>query len=472
MGSSFKVIGGCTAGSLFEGLSNPVAGVVVGVIATVLVQSSSTTTSIVVSLVGADAMTVPIAIPIIMGANVGTSVTNTLVSFGQIDDMDAFERAFAGATVHDMFNFLSVAVILPIEVIFHPLELITDAWKPAEVEEGEAWEGPVKQWVAPLVKRVINANKDVIKLVAKGEATCADIYADDEITGLIKCSNVYNPFSGTESKVCPLFYKEGASQSDDMASGSVVLLLSIIGLCICLVGLVKVLSAMVLSSSQAAIKKATNVHPLIAMLVGCAVTILVQSSSITTSVLTPLVGLDIIKIEQMFPLTLGANIGTTFTALMASMVSSKPESVQIALCHLLFNVFGILIWYPIPWMRQWPMRGARQLGKMTRAFRLFPIVYIVFAFVVVPAILLGISELFAAGGAFVVIGVLLLLVVVGLFVKTMWFFYKQDGWTVVLKALEARQAKSDFYEQLPQTIRSYRSRMRGEIIAATQELER
>lgn len=57
------------------------------------------------------------AIPIVMGANIGTSVTNTLVSIGQITDVGDFRRAFAGATVHDMFNWLAVIVLLPIEVL-------------------------------------------------------------------------------------------------------------------------------------------------------------------------------------------------------------------------------------------------------------------------------------------------------------------------------------------------------------------
>ena len=57
------------------------------------------------------------AIPIVMGANIGTSVTNTIVSLGQITDKDDFRRAFAGATVHDIFNWLSVFVLLPLEII-------------------------------------------------------------------------------------------------------------------------------------------------------------------------------------------------------------------------------------------------------------------------------------------------------------------------------------------------------------------
>ena len=56
------------------------------------------------------------AIPMIMGANIGTSVTNTIVSLGQAGDRNQFRRAFGGATVHDMFNWLCVLVLLPLEL--------------------------------------------------------------------------------------------------------------------------------------------------------------------------------------------------------------------------------------------------------------------------------------------------------------------------------------------------------------------
>lgn len=469
MGGSFKVLGGCTAGAMFDGLSNPIAGLMVGILATVLVQSSSTSTSIVVSLVGADAMTVPVAIPVIMGANIGTSVTNTLVSFGQVNDDDEFERAFAGATVHDMFNFLSVAVLLPIELIFHPLLHMTEAMKPEDVDDGEKWEGPIKQWVAPLVKRVLNANKDIIKDVAKGTTTCSKIYAEiaenaataehGDSKGLIKCGDVLNPFTMTESKICPAFYTENASKSDDMAAGGVCLFISIIGLCVCLFCLVKVLQSIVMSSSTALIKRATNINPYFAMIIGVGVTLLVQSSSITTSVLTPLVGLDIVTLEQMFPLTLGANIGTTGTALLASMVSTKPESVQIALCHLFFNIFGILIWFPIPAMRNVPIAAARKLGELTRQYKGFPVIYILFAFVMVPAVLLGVSTMYDKGGPYVVIGVFLTIALVVLFLRVLYWFKKEDGMQKVTTRLAEHQEKVQFRKDLKTTIESIEERL-------------
>jgi sodium-dependent phosphate cotransporter len=208
------------------------------------------------------------------------------------------------------------------------------------------------------------------------------------------------------------------------------------------------------------IKRATDINPYLAMLVGIGVTILVQSSSITTSVLTPLVGMDIIKLEQMLPLTLGANIGTTGTALLASMVSDKPESVQIALCHLFFNIFGILIWFPAPFMRQFPLRAARQLRWITRQYKAFPAFYILFMFVVAPGIFLGISQLFTTGGAYVVIGVFLLIALSLMVIRVLYFFVRQDGWTVFAAKLQSWQKNTEFKRDLMGKVEALEEKVR------------
>ena len=145
---------------------------------------------------------------------------------------------------------------------------------------------------------------------------------------------------------------------------------------------------------------------------------------------------------------------------MASMVSSKPEAVQIALCHLFFNIFGILIWYPIPWMRQWPLKGATTLGKMTRTFRGTPAVYILVMFVVFPLVFLGIAEIFQSGGAFVVIGWFVVVFLVALAARTLYFVKRQNGWNRILESLTKRQAQADFYEKLPQTIAEIQEKLR------------
>merc|ERR1712226_601544 len=173
-----KVMSGCKAGELFGDDTNPIAGLMVGILATVLLQSSSTTTSIIVSLVGGDDGTISVdqGIYMIMGANIGTSVTNTIVAMGQMGDGDQLERAFAGATVHDMFNFLCVATLFPIEVITHYLYYFTKIMLPNTVDDGDKWEGPIKKFVSPLTKKIIIPNKSVIKNISLDISTCSSFY--------------------------------------------------------------------------------------------------------------------------------------------------------------------------------------------------------------------------------------------------------------------------------------------------------
>ena len=84
-------------------------------------------------------------------------------------------------------------------------------------------------------------------------------------------------------------------------------------------------------------QKVLGMHPVLSIIYGMLMTIAVQSSSITTSTLTPLVALDIITLEQMLPLTLGANIGTTCTAFIASVVSGSQDAIQVSRLPLFFN---------------------------------------------------------------------------------------------------------------------------------------
>jgi sodium-dependent phosphate cotransporter len=140
----------------------------------------------------------------------------------------------------------------------------------------------------------------------------------------------------------------------------------------------------------------------------------------------------------MLPLTLGANIGTTVTAMIASLVSLKFNAVQIALCHLCFNIFGILIWFPIPIMRRVPLNGARLLGLYASYFRWVPVVYILVAFVLIPLICLGMSALFNASVAGGVVLLLLLLGAFGVF-EYFWLIGYPKGNALCYKVLSEEQ---------------------------------
>jgi solute carrier family 34 (sodium-dependent phosphate cotransporter) len=463
LGSGAKVMGGCAAGSLFGDETNPVAGLMVGILATVLLQSSSTTTSIIVSLVGAGSVSVKQGIYMVMGSNIGTSVTNTIVALGQMGDGDQLERAFAGATVHDMFNFMTVAVLFPIEVITGYLYYLTLACvKNFSTQDGDKWEGPIKKVIAPLADLVIVANKDVVDSVAQG-GSCNDFYP-------IVCDNLDEPtYSTCEAGLigcnkandkCPAFFQATADQGDDQLSGFCAFLLGLIILFVCLFGMVKVLQKMLLGMSTRIIYKATNINGYLAMLIGMGITILVQSSSITTSTFTPLVGLGVIRLEQMYPLTLGANVGTTITALLAALLSTT-EAMQVALAHLFFNLTGIVIWYPIPFLRQVPIHAARQLGRGTRIWRGFPIAYIIVMFFLVELLLLGLSALFTNGAiGLTVLGSMVTVVLFAILVWSVYWWRWQGGKDKCYNCMVERQKRHEANRDLPDDMEFLKNKIR------------
>lgn len=132
----------------------------------------------------------------------------------------------------------------------------------------------------------------------------------------------------------------------------------------------------------------------LAIVIGALLTILVQSSSIFTSTLTPLVGIGVVTLERMYPLTLGSNIGTTFTAILSSLAQESETiklSMQVSMCHLFFNISGIILWYPIPFLRRVPIAMARKLGNTTAKYRWFAVLYLLMAFFIAPALVFAIS---------------------------------------------------------------------------------
>ena len=466
LGSGAKVMSGCKAGELFGDDTNPIAGLMVGILATVLLQSSSTTTSIIVSLVGS-AITVDQGIYMVMGANIGTSVTNTIVAMGQMGDGDQLERAFAGATVHDMFNFMSVAIMLPLEVITGYLKHLTHAMtKGANPRDDEKWEGPIKKLVAPLGDKVIIANKKVATTIALGDAECEDFYpmhcdpaidpptysSCDKKFGLIACDK--------EDGWCPAFFQPDATAKDDKVAGGVVFFIGIVIIFTCLLGLVAILQKMLLGLSTRIVYKATDVNGYIAIAIGAGITVVVQSSSITTSTLTPLVGMGALRLEQMFPLTLGANIGTTMTGIMAALVSDSVKSLQVALAHLMFNVTGIAIFYPLPQMRAIPLFAARRLGKATRVWRGFPILYIAVMFVLMPLFFLGLSALFEKDSkGFRVLGSFIVIILGFILAYVTYWCYYQNGREKCTNCMAARERKRVTIRDLPDDIEYLKTKM-------------
>ena len=328
--------------------------------------------------------------------------------------------------------------------------------------------GPVKKLVSPLGAKVIKSNKDIIKDIAKGKGSCDDgdgfypiicdpgtpTYDTCERVGLISCDK--------KTGDCPAFFQADASAKDDKVSGGVVFFIAIIILFVCLIALVTVLQKMLLGVSTRIIYKATDLNGYIAMIIGTGITILVQSSSITTSTLTPFVGMGALRLEQMLPLTLGANIGTTMTAIMAAMVTDGTKSLQVALAHLFFNITGILIWYPVPFMRNVPLFLARKLGKGTRVWRGFPLLYIFVVFFAIPLVLLGLSLMFEqdSKGLTTLGSFLVIILGLGLLYTAYWCKYK-EGAEKCHMCFKNREFRRQTNKDLPEDMQYLKAKMRA-----------
>ncbi|MFH2051362.1 MAG: Na/Pi symporter [bacterium] len=343
-GAAFKLVGKDFSKHLIATTSDPVIGLMIGLLATSLIQSSSSTTSIVVGMVSGGALTVHNAIPIIMGANMGTTVTNTLVAMTSMNRRAEFQRAFAGATMHDFFNLLAIAILFPLEMATGYLHKSATWLSELLVgTEGSQFPNPVKDAVKPVVDGL-----------------------QDLLTG--------NMGLGT-----------------GMAS-LVMVVVALLGIFFALTFLTRLLKRLVLSRAEGAFTRTLRRNAFAAMIMGLLVTVSVQSSSITTSLLVPLIGAGIIPIEAAFAATLGANVGTTVTALLASLTGT-PAAVTVALVHLLFNLSGIAIIYPLPQLRRIPIRLATGLARMTARKRIFALYYMVGVFFLMPLVFVLIDKL-------------------------------------------------------------------------------
>ena len=342
MGGAFKLLGGGFAKALVAGTSNPFAGLFIGVLATSLAQSSSLTTSVVVGLVASGTLTTELAVPVIMGANVGTSITNLIVTLGHLRRSNEFRRALAAATVHDFFNWAAVILFLPLQITTGFLSKMAGALaNVVVVGDGVSFTSPTKAMTKP----VIHVIQDVIQQ-----------------TGL--------PNTGV---------------------AIVELVLSLALLFLALVMLTKTMKGILLSRLQPVLSSSFARNAPLAIVFGLVITAIAQSSSITTSLLVPMAAAGVLRLNQVYPVTLGANVGTTVTALLAATVGSI-DGLAIAFAHLLFNVIGILVLYVPPPVRPLIPKAARRFAIAATKSRRLVLIFILGVFFVLPGLVILIDH--------------------------------------------------------------------------------
>lgn len=346
IGGGFKLATGDQADQLFQFAANPIVGLMIGVLATVLTQSSSTTTSITVGMV-AGGLPIEIAIPVLFGANIGTTVTSTLVSFGMAGDREMFRRAFAAASVHDMYNILALLIFFPLELMFGVLQTSSN-WLSHQLAGSDG--GPVAAVFAFL--------GDMVS------------YATDPGADLLEW---------TVSALPPV-----AAGLILIAVG-VALILAVIGF----IG--AMLKGLLIGTAERIFHTAIGRGPLSGVFSGMLVTVLVQSSSTTTSLAVPLAASGKFTLRQLFAFVVGANIGTCVTALIAAFAFSGGEgrlALQAAFVHLLYNVFAAVLVLCLPGLNRVPVWAAQKLADLGARNKLYVVAWVLGIFVVIPGVLI------------------------------------------------------------------------------------
>lgn len=347
IGGGFKLAAGEHAKELFAFASNPLTGLVVGTIATALIQSSSTVTSIIVGLV-AGGLPVQLAIPMVMGANIGTTITNTIVSLGHIREGREFRRAFAAATIHDFFNLIAVVIFLPLEIMFGFLEKI-GAYIAGFLAGADSMSMKGFNFIKPLVKPPVK-------------------FVQHQLEHMVP----------------------------DTAAGIIMVTLGIVTIFLVITFIGKLLKRLMVGKAKDILHSAVGRGPLSGIASGTAITVLVQSSSTTTSLIVPLAGSGVFSLRQIYPFTLGANIGTCITALLAATAITGENAIfalQVALVHLTYNVLGVVVIYGLPFLREIPLWAADKLAEAAVTNKLYAASYVLAIFFVLPLVLIGGSQM-------------------------------------------------------------------------------
>ena len=337
MVSAFQSIGDETVNKVLSTTSNPFISLFIGIFITAVIQSSSTSTSLIVAIVASGSMTLDNAIPMVMGANIGTTLTSTIVSLGYLTNNLEFKRAIAAGVIHDFFNILIVLVVFPLQYYYQILSKVSNYFAvlfnvgPNGNDTGSNWQWefftPLNNYLHTLIE-----SKVLIILIA-----CILLFVSIKI---ISKSIYNNLLEKAKTRLNELFFS----------------------------------------------------NPFKPFGLGMFLTATVQSSSITTSIIIPLAATGSIRIKKLFPYIIGCNIGTTITALIASLYKSEA-ALSLALAHIILNLIGTALFMLFPLLRNIPVYYAIKFGQMTSRYRIIGFIYVLLIFFLLPLSLIFINKL-------------------------------------------------------------------------------
>ncbi|KAI6189368.1 hypothetical protein M3Y97_00000500 [Aphelenchoides bicaudatus] len=423
LSNAFKLIGGKGMGDTIKNsqfLQNPISASIIGMLISMILQNTSMLAGLLVGMVSGDLITVRLAIYVLFGNELGSSLMNVLVSMGHSTNPSQFRRAFACATLNDVYNVLNYLVALPLEVSFNFIERTSGL----------------------IVEPLSHIDSDGITRISAAIASKNQtaIAMTNRTTFVYRCIDLETGKIASNCEYDHLFVNSTLS---DQTIGFILLIVSIGFLIGCLIGIVKVMQALVGGQIAMLVHKLVTydfprpfkfLTGYMLMLAGCLIVVVIESASVFRTVLVPLVGVGVVPLERFYCLIIGSNVGTTSTTLLAALASDPKQihdTLQIALCQTLFNVLGLVLFYPIPCMRRIPLNISMKLGKHYCAvklllliivknncyrYRWFALVYTVFVFLFMPTSLFVLS-LFPTAVMLIIVGFFVSLIVLILLIN-------------------------------------------------------
>lgn len=336
LGMSFQTIGSDFSQNFEIAFGNPAIGLFIGLLGTAILQSSSTTTSMAVAAVAAGTITLENAIPVVMGANIGTTLTSTIVSMSYVTKTAEFKKAVTAGTCHDIFNVLTCIILFPLELKYGVLSQLSHS-----------------------------------------------------LASLFDLSTANSP--ETDKFFIYTFLDKIGTAVIGWVGGFVLLVISIIGL----FGTVKAISNIsynqLIGPTRTRFEAIAFQNTFRSFGWGFLLTAIIQSSSITTSLIVPLVATSKVSVNRAFQFVVGSNIGTTITAILAALFKSEA-AMSLAFAHFLFNMAGMILFMGVPLLRKLPLYLADKLGSIALRFKLSAFAYILILFFVLPFTLIYFSK--------------------------------------------------------------------------------
>jgi len=315
--------------AMITGNKAAITGLALGMLSTALVQSSSAVVAAtMVSMSGMVASGLPMeaaiqfGVPMVLGANIGTTVTNTIVAFGieRGMTMKEFKDTIPGVIVDDVYEGLTIA-------IFFTLELTTGL-------------------ISKIVLRLGDFYTEVLQmetLFASFENTIIDIIIEEPMIKPMK--NLVVDYLGT------------------LGGGVFMFLFWFIVIIISMGMITKGLEKLIETGWEDKVQAAFK-SPARGFLTGFTITFIVGSSSIGSSLVIPFLATRVVDLKTAYPYLVGCNLATAVDmSQIYGYIAGGTVGMILGSAHVLLNLMAITIWFISP-LRFVPIKIAEWLGGM------------------------------------------------------------------------------------------------------------